>query len=109
MQEGRQYDFFVFTPTKKAPIVSGISTLHDFKHLEEAVTALVDRYERARADIATLRTNLAARDALLNAQEEQIRDLNQKRQDAAKRLDQLIEELDRLDEELDDRSAGAAQ
>ena len=56
-----------------------------------------------------MRTDLAARDALLNAQEEQIRDLNQKRQDATKRLDQLIEELDRLDEELDDRSAGAAR
>jgi peptidoglycan hydrolase CwlO-like protein len=56
-----------------------------------------------------LRTDLAARDALLNAQEEQIRDLNQKRQDVTKRLDQLIEELDRLDEELDDRGAGAAR
>ena len=82
---------------------------HEFKRLEEAVTALVDRYERARAEIATLRTDLASRDALLSAQEEQIRDLNQRRQDAATRLDQLIGELDRLDAELDERSAGAAQ
>jgi len=74
--------------------------MHDFKRLEEVVTALVDKYRRAQAQVAGLRRDLAERDRRLRGQEQAIRELNQGRQDVAKRLDQLIGELDRLDAEL---------
>jgi predicted nuclease with TOPRIM domain len=74
--------------------------IHDFKRLEEAVIALVDRYRRAQTEITSLRRDLAERDVRLRSREEEIRELAGRRQDVAKRLDQLIDELERLDAEL---------
>ena len=77
----------------------------DFKRLEEAVTALVDRYHRAQHQIAALRRDLAERDQRIQSQTREIRELNQCHQDVAKRLDDLIGELDRLDAQLEETSA----
>jgi len=64
--------------------------LERFEKLDRLVRGLVDRYEALRASHASLRDVLAER-------EERIRQLNQGRQDAAKRIDDLIARLDQLD------------
>lgn len=49
---------------------------------------------------------LAERDARVRGLEAQLIELNQNRQDVAKRLDDLIEQVDQLDAQLDTQPGG---
>ena len=60
------------------------------------------------AQVGALRSDLAEGERRLRAQEQEIRQLNQGRQDVAKRLGQLIGELDRLDAELGEGETGGS-
>lgn len=82
------------------------TAIHDFKRLEEAVASLVDRYGRAQREIASLRAQLAERDQLIRSKDGEIRDLSQRRQETARRLDGLVDELTRLDDELATHARG---
>ncbi len=87
-----------FTSRRGGPIPE--AAIHDFKRLEEAVASLVDRYGRAQREIVSLRAQLVERDQRIRSKDGEIGDLNQQRQEVAKRLDDLIDELMRLDDEL---------
>lgn len=80
---------------------------HGFARLERVVSALVDRFQGAQGQVASLRRELAERDRRLQDQAREIRSLNQRHQDVAKRLDELIAELDRLDVQLAGGAASA--
>jgi chromosome segregation ATPase len=74
--------------------------IHDFKRLEEAVAALVDKYRRAQSQIAALRRELGESDRRIRSQEQEVRRLCERRDEAIRRLDLLAAELDRLDAQL---------
>lgn len=61
-----------------------------FERLVQVVEGLIARYESLRGENAALRTELADRD-------EKLRVLNQRRQDALKRIDDLVDQIERLD------------
>jgi|GEM_PF-1583633 len=73
--------------------------LENFEKLDRLVRGLVERYEALRVERAALREAVAERD-------ERIRQLNQGRQDAAKRIDDLIARLDQLDAQLEAQGGG---
>ena len=81
----------------------------DFNALEKRVRALVKKYGRAREENSTLRETLAKRDRAVRELEEQIRGLNQRRQDASKRLDELIGRIAQLDAQLQAGQAAAKE
>lgn len=85
--------------------ISSVATV-DFGELEARVTALAKEHRRLRHENASLRESLGARDGRVRQLEEEIRDLNQRRQDVAKRLDELIHRIGRLDAQL---AAGQAR
>ena len=62
---------------------------------------LVKRHRRLRGEAAALRATLTKRDRKVRELEEQIRELNQRRQDSGKRLDELIARIGRLDAQLE--------
>jgi chromosome segregation ATPase len=62
----------------------------DLDRLQRAVEHLLERHRALRAECARLERLLVERDAKL-------RELNQRRQDALKRIDELIAQIDRLD------------
>lgn len=72
----------------------------ELARLEQGVALLLERFRRVQEEVVSLRRQLAERDRRLQEQSREIRRLNQRHQDAAKRLDDLIAELDRLDEQL---------
>jgi chromosome segregation ATPase len=77
--------------------------IHDFKRLEEAVAALVDKYRRAQRQIAVLRRDLLESDRRVRSQEQEVRRLRERRDEAIQRIDRLAAELDRLDAQLGPR------
>ena len=99
-----RYSAFVCAGGELIPEPTG----HEFKQLEEAVAALVDRHRRAQHEISTLRRELAEREQRLRTQDDELRRLNQRRQDATRRLDQLVAELDRLDAQIASRAVPRA-
>ncbi len=79
----------------------GDPAVHDeldrFERLDRLVRVLVGRFEALTREHREALVQLAKRD-------EQIRELNQRRQDAAKRLDEVLGCLDRLDADLERRA-----
>jgi peptidoglycan hydrolase CwlO-like protein len=53
-----------------------------------------------QGEIASLRADLEGRDSRIRTLDDQILEMNQSRQDAAKRIDDLIAQIDQLDERL---------
>jgi len=68
--------------------------------LERAVCALLDERSRLQSENDALRDQFEERDQRVGRVEEELRDLNQRRRDAMKRLDDVIAQLDALETEL---------
>jgi chromosome segregation ATPase len=81
--------------------------LEHFERLEQLVRALVDRHRVLERECSHLRRKLAAREARLHELDGDVRQLNQRRQDAVKRIDELVAQLDRLEERLAPQEASA--
>lgn len=62
--------------------------------------ALVDRHRVLERECSHLRRQLADREARIHELDGDMRQLNQRRQDAVKRIDELLAQLDRLEERL---------
>jgi septal ring factor EnvC (AmiA/AmiB activator) len=68
--------------------------------LEGVVQALVESHERLKREGGALRADVARKERRIRELEEQLLDSNQRRQEAAKRIDELISQLDHLDARL---------
>ncbi|MCP3983872.1 MAG: hypothetical protein GY723_05755 [bacterium] len=88
------------TRTETEPEVPGeaASEFAKFERLDGLVRTLVERFQALHSEHIETLAQLAKRD-------EQIRDLNQRRQDAGKRLDDVLARLDQLDVQLERRQA----
>ena len=60
--------------------------------------SLVEKYRVLQGENASLRADLEGRDSRIRSLDDQILEMNQNRQDAAKRIDDLIAQIDHLDE-----------
>jgi peptidoglycan hydrolase CwlO-like protein len=58
----------------------------------------VEKYRVLQGENASLRADLEGRDSRIRSLDDQILEMNQKRQDAAKRIDDLIAQIDHVDE-----------
>jgi chromosome segregation ATPase len=78
----------------------------EFERLERGVGELVRLSGDLRAENDRLRRDLVARDERVQRLERLLREANQRRQDAVKRIDELMTWIDRLDASLssEDRS-----
>ena len=74
--------------------------LETFERLERLVRSLVDRHRVLERECSHLRRQLADREARIHELDGEMRQLNQRRQDAVKRIDELLAQLDRLEERL---------
>lgn len=72
----------------------------DFERLERVVTALVERHRDALRANTNLRGMLADCEQRLRLADGQILDLNQRRQDVAKRIDDLVAQILLLENQL---------
>jgi predicted nuclease with TOPRIM domain len=70
------------------------------------VRSLVEKFRVLQAENAALRTELEGRDSRIRSLDDRILEMNQGRQDAAKRIDDLIAQIDQLDARFDARSSG---
>lgn len=77
----------------------------NFERLDRLVRSLVEKYRLLYAENASLRADLEKRDSRIRSLDGQILEMNQSRQDAAKRIDDLIAQLDQLDAGFDASSA----
>jgi septal ring factor EnvC (AmiA/AmiB activator) len=77
----------------------------NFERLDRLVRSLVEKYRLLYAENASLRADLEERDSRIRSLDDQILEMNQNRQDAAKRIDDLIAQLDQLDARFDASSA----
>jgi len=66
----------------------------------------VEKFRVLQAENAALRTELEGRDSRIRSLDDRILEMNQGRQDAAKRIDDLIAQIDQLDARFDARSSG---
>jgi len=80
---------------------SAADVAYDFSRLEQAVELLVRQHEELQAENDKLCRELEEREARLRSLDESIREANQRRQDAVKRIDELIEHLERVDASFD--------
>jgi archaellum component FlaC len=78
-------------------IPAGTEKSNEFERLEQAVSVLVEKYRVLRAEATKLRQELEAKEGRIHALDEQVLELNQSRQDVAKRIDDLIAHIDHLD------------
>jgi septal ring factor EnvC (AmiA/AmiB activator) len=69
------------------------------------VRTLVEKYRVIQGENASLRTELEGRDSRIRSLDDQILEMNQTRQDAAKRIDDLIAQIDQLDARFDASSS----
>ena len=60
----------------------------------------MESHERLRREAGSLRADVAKKERRVRELEEQLLDSNQRRQEAAKRIDELISQLDHLDARL---------
>jgi chromosome segregation ATPase len=74
-----------------------------FERLEALVRELVERHRRLAAEHARLREGVKERDARIRTLDSQLVELNQKRKDAAKRIEELIEQIAGVEAELEQR------
>jgi chromosome segregation ATPase len=68
-----------------------------FERLDRLVRSLVEQYRLLQGENASLTAELDGRDSRILALADQIREMNQTRHDAAKRIDDLIAQVDHLD------------
>jgi septal ring factor EnvC (AmiA/AmiB activator) len=61
------------------------------------VRSLVEKYRVLQSENTSLRADLEGRDSRIRSLDDQILEMNQTRQDAAKRIDDLIAQIDQLD------------
>jgi chromosome segregation ATPase len=73
-----------------AAAVTDPEAAHDLDRLQRAVETLVKRYRALRAENARLLATVEERD-------DRLRVLNQRRQDAVKRIDDLVAQIEELD------------
>ena len=71
-----------------------------FERLDRLVRSLVEKYQTLQGENASLRAELDGRDSRIRSLDDQILEMNQSRQDAAKRIDDLIAQIDQLDARL---------
>ena len=72
----------------------------DIERLERAVQALAERYAGLRDENAKLARDVAERDQRIAELEGEARRQNQRRRDAAQRIDDLVGQLDQLEGRL---------
>jgi septal ring factor EnvC (AmiA/AmiB activator) len=85
-----------------APIAPGPSGQDpDLERLERAVVALAERHREALREMARLRETLEARERRIGELDERVLELNQRRQDVAKRIDDLIARIALLEGQLE--------
>ena len=95
-------------PDAKFPTGEGERPAQDgFEKLERLVRSLVERYESLRVEHSALKEKLREREDRLHGLDERVLELNQLRQDTAKRIDDLIAQIDRLDSTLEKGSHAA--
>jgi predicted nuclease with TOPRIM domain len=71
------------------------------------VRSLVEKFRVLQAEKnAALRAELEGRDSRIRSLDDRILEMNQSRQDAAKRIDDLIAQIDQLDARFDARASG---
>ena len=68
-----------------------------FERLDRLVRSLVEKYRVLQTENTSLREELGERDSRIRSLDDQILEMNQNRQDAAKRIDDLIAQLDQMD------------
>jgi septal ring factor EnvC (AmiA/AmiB activator) len=73
------------------------SKAQSFERLDRLVRSLVEKYRVLQTENSSLRAELDERDSRIRSLDDQILEMNQNRQDAAKRIDDLIAQLDQLD------------
>ena len=83
--------------------------LQSFERLERLVRDLVERHLALRKECSTLQRTVAERDARLRSMDARVRELNQSRQDAVKRLDELLAQLARVEEQIERRQGPRAE
>jgi chromosome segregation ATPase len=76
-----------------------------FERLEALVRKLVERQRTLASSQKQLRERVAQRDARIKLLDAQLVESNQRRRDAAKRIDELIAQLDRVEAEVSRRLA----
>jgi chromosome segregation ATPase len=76
---------------------SKTSKMRSFERLDRLVRSLVEKYRVLQTENTSLRAELDERDSRIRSLDDQILEMNQNRQDAAKRIDDLIAQLDQLD------------
>lgn len=64
------------------------------------MASLVEKFRALQAENARLRRTLEERELRIRSLDEQVLELNQRRQDVAKRIDDLIAQVDYLDAQL---------
>ena len=77
----------------------------DFARLERVVTALAERQGRLEVENSELQRGLQEKTLRAADLEERLLDANQRRRDAAKRIDGLISQVARIEASFEPRSA----
>jgi peptidoglycan hydrolase CwlO-like protein len=77
-----------------------------FERLDALVRSLVDRHRALTAHQKQLRERVAQREARIKTLDAQLVQSNQRRRDAAKRIDELVAQLDRVEAEIARRFSG---
>ena len=72
----------------------------DFERLEQVVVRLVERHRAALRENDRLRELIGERDQRLRVVDGQLLELNQRRQDVAKRIDDLVAQIVLLESQL---------
>ena len=79
----------------------------DLERLERALGALLNRYRAVQEENRKLGRALEEREGRVRTLDGQLLEMNQRRQDAAKRIDDLLSQIDRIDAELGERDSEA--
>ena len=86
-----------------------VPDLDGFERLERLVRDLVEKHMALSREHSTLRHTLSEREARLRSLDARVRELNQVRQDAVKRIDDLIAQLGSVEEQLERRQGSVAE
>jgi len=72
------------------------------------VCSLVERYRALADENGRLRRELEQREGRVRTLDDQLLEMNQRRQDATKRIDDLIAQIDQIDARLESASGARA-
>jgi len=86
-----------------------VPDLENFERLERVVRELAERHLALRREHVSLQHLLAERESRLRGLDARMREHNQARQDAVKRIDDLITQLGRVEEQLERRHGPGAE